>query len=129
MNNSKSILIVDNCPFDQQLVSDLFKRSMYINGWSTTFAFASCLAEANAYLQSHQFDIITLDGQMGLEFGYNLIPFIQESQTNNPQIIMISNRDKLIAMGIDRGAHHAILKDNITKDVRINKQFVLIPMV
>ena len=129
MSNYKTILIVDDCFLDQQLVSDLFKRSMYVNGWSMTIIFALCLEEAKACLHTHQFDIITLDGQMGLEFGYDLIPFIEKTQTKKPDIIMISNHDKSIATGLDRGAHHAIVKDNITKNVRINKQFVLIPII
>jgi DNA-binding response OmpR family regulator len=129
MSNSKTILIVDDCFLDQQSVSDLFKRSMYVNGWSITVIFALCLEEAKTCLHSHQFDIITLDGQIGLEFGYDLIPFIEETQTNNPYIIMISNHDKSIAIGLNRGAHHVIVKNTITKEVRINNRFVLIPMV
>jgi DNA-binding response OmpR family regulator len=124
----KSILIVDDCPLDQQLVGDLFKRSMCVNGWSITIAFASCLEEAKIYLRNQQFDIITLDGQMGLELGYNLIPFIEKSQTQNPRIIMISNHDKSITIGLDRGAHHSIIKKTITKEVRINTEFILIPV-
>ena len=124
----KSILIVDDCSLNQQLVGELFKRSMCVNKWSITLTCASCLADAKIYLQKYQFDIITLDGQMGFERGYDLIPFIKESQIQSPKIIMISNHDRSIAIGLEYGASQSIVKDDITKNVRINTEFLLIPM-
>jgi CheY-like chemotaxis protein len=131
MSKVKSILTVDDFPLDQQTVMSLFKRSMYATQWSITTMCASTLDEAKLLLKEHQFDIITLDGLMGLERGYDLIPFIAEFQSQKPTIIMISDNAKSIAIGLRRAREcsfvvHSIVKHLIKPELRLNENFELV---
>ncbi len=123
----KNILIVDDCHRDQQLVANLFKRNLHEKATSLTIACASSLSEAKKHLSIQQFHVITLDGCMGLEFGYHLIPSIAEFQTQAPTIIMISGHNDSIKKGIAAGAHFGFSKTELTNDVMLNDTFQLVP--
>ena len=121
------LLIVDNDSSDQRSVDGLFKRSMCVNGWSLTVFFASCHTDARDLLEKHQFDIITLDGLMGLEMGYHLIPSIQQLQ-KSATIIMISGDNDSLTKGMLARAHFGFSKKDITEQVMLNTDFQLVPI-
>jgi response regulator of citrate/malate metabolism len=118
---------VDDHKNDQAFVSLLFKRHLD-SSTILSFSFASSLSEAKKYLDKDHFHVITLDGLMGLEFGYNLIPAIQQSQSHKATIIMISDNGDSIKKGINQGAHFGFLKAEVKAPVKFNEKFELIPI-
>jgi CheY-like chemotaxis protein len=96
---TKKILILDDDPGHQLLVSKLLHRSFVCDTILT-----STLAEAKEKIQQHQFDVITLDGSVFHdEFGFQLIPAIRELQKPYCKIIMISSLQKYINSGLNVG--------------------------
>ena len=123
MDRIPTILIVDDHQNDQELVKTLFKRSF--GGYIYT---AFSIAEAEKHLQGVRFDVISLDGDMGLEYGYNLIPSIKKLQKHDPVIMMVSGNSRSIKIGIANGAHYAFDKHEIAKEVKLNEEFELVPI-
>jgi len=123
-----TILIVDDSSGDQSDVRLLFERSLSHLA-NVSIVTVSSFDEAKTSLARQQFNIITLDGAMGLYFGYDLIPFINESQIQTPIIIMISGERCHIRKGLDKGAHFGFYKRAIKAPIVFNEKFELVPIV
>ncbi len=127
MSSTKSILIVDDNFDDRQLISLLFKKSQFC--FIPTFV--SSLTEARKLLQEERFDVITLDGMIpdlvhgGL--GRSLIPVIRNSRSSASIVIMICGERSEAEKGKNDGADFAFTKDILTKPVRFDETFALIP--
>ncbi len=122
---TKKVLILDDDPGHQILVSKLFRRS-----FSCDITLASTLAQAKEIIQRENFDIITLDGCLfRIEYGYQLIPAIKEVQPHCV-IIMISSSQDCVDYGLSLHADYGFLKQDIImceEKVQFNERFVLIP--
>ncbi|MEI6774470.1 MAG: response regulator [bacterium] len=125
-----TILIVDDSPHDQSDVKLLIERSLSsLTNVFLSIVSVSSFIDARTSLATQQFNIITLDGGMGVDFGYDLIPFIHESQTQSPIIIMISGEGCHIRKGLHKGAHFGFCKRAIQSPIVFNEKFELVPIV
>lgn len=132
MNKFQNVLIVDANKNDQKLVALLFKRTLTgLSGTYLTIRYASSFFEAQNFLSNEQFTIVTLDGEfpgfINPRLGKDLIPFIKESQSQDPVVMMISNEKLDIKEGLKHGAHFAFHKQNIKGNIKLNENFELVP--
>ena len=129
--NVKNILIVDDCPNDQKLITMLLQRSFDCNIHTV-----DSMMIAKVKLFTEKFDIITLDGHLPCPitggYGHKLIPWIKEHQNSECEIIMISGERSYIITGIELGAHGGINKSDIKEKMelhqKLNKQFDFVPV-
>ena len=126
MAKIRSILIVDDNDDDRILIARLFKRGLYNNPSSLTISSVASLNDARMCLSKEWFDVVTLDGNMISEYGYDLIPDIIKTQ-NKTTIIMISDDDHAVQTGMDLGAHIGFNKSEIIMS-KLTDDFTLIPM-
>lgn len=123
--NLKNILVVDDCPNDQKLVTLLLQRS-----FDCIIHIVDSLTAAKAKLQSEKFDIITLDGMLPCfingGFGYTLIPFIKDCQNSECKIIMISGERTHVETGMKLGADYGLNKYDLKKEIKLNQNFELV---
>jgi len=125
LQSSPKILIVDDTLSDQKSVAAFLTRN-FVNGCDIHTV--DKYSAAKKKIRNEKFDIITLDGNMGLECGYNLIPDIQRFQTTRCIIIMITGTQSCIDRGLLRGAHFGFIKYDIQRDVKLNEAFELVPL-
>lgn len=138
MKGAHNILIIDA---DNRSVSTLFKRS--IGEFTESSICIDCVTsfdEAKRSLKEHTFDIVSLGdiipGFQNGFFGSKLIPFIKNSTSCNATIVLMYSDDRYLneshtlclMEGFSESQIKGVNKNEIRKDVKLNKNFELIPI-